>query len=281
MAMNEEQGGFQMLSGMVRSGQDWENDAHHRFAKYTAEDIQKGFLLNFISTILDQISSTGGSPLLDAFNKIFNGRNGIKYGTSINNINYSGSNADGFNYDIQKLSKNIFGAYLLAAISVGTNKINVTHLNNSLNSEGVTTMSADNQEVNIAYNQSASNGDMVYFTSSITLGHELFHGLDLIAWHNNKENIVMSHYRDHEALSPYYKEESAKMFDGNDIRLYMESRAVAYENLIRAGEKGQTNQYRIFYAPFNDATESRKLVFWIAGWQVNVMANQALNFTKQ
>src|SRR5690606_13048827 len=33
IAMNEEQGGFQKLDGFNRSGIDWNNDAHKRFAK--------------------------------------------------------------------------------------------------------------------------------------------------------------------------------------------------------------------------------------------------------
>jgi hypothetical protein len=67
------------------------------------------------------------------------------------------------------------------------------------------------------------------------------------------------------------------MFSGNESRLYFESRAVAYENLVRSGEVGRVNQFRNMYTPFYNTT---KFTLWIVESQINVLGSWPSNFFK-
>ena len=213
-----------------RKGQDWSShDAI--YANSVIEKARNALWVGLINRLFSGGGSGGGSPFLDAFNKIWNGGAGVKDGTSIKNIHYSGLDVTGFNNDIQALSQNFFGAYVLAAISVDGHKFNIT---NGVvdkgkfihSSSGSTELSADKNEIEIAYNRYFTGpADGVDFASHITLGHELFHGLDIITWQHQKANVVMSHNFNSESYNSFYKAESKKLFQGFDARIYLESRA--------------------------------------------------------
>ena len=210
------------------------------------------------------------------FYKIWNSGKGIEFGSSINNINYvgHGSKLSEFNEDIQSLSKNLFGAYLLAAISIGNVQFDIAISQQiSLSSEGVTQFI--DGKVAISYNRLGTHADGVKFKALYTIGHELFHGLDLAHDAFGTNQLVMTHDKLAESLNQKYQAESVKLFRGtpNPNRLYFESRAVSFENLIRSADGDK--DYRKLYLPYDD---SKKMTEWNVIWQINVLKNVVRNF---
>jgi RHS repeat-associated protein len=173
--------------------------------------------------------------------------------------------------DLQHLTTDIFGALLLATTSIMNIEIQIS---NNLSWEemihgkdpGITKVNGTTGS--ISYNSELKNNtfDDAPTTSWLVLGHEIFHVLDLTSYINNFQNPLISHNKDAESLNDYYRAESSKMFNGNEFRLYFESRAVAYENLIRSQNKPELMPYRQFYSPFMNST-----VF--SNWVTQYIAN--------
>jgi hypothetical protein len=120
--------------------------------------------------------------------------------------------------------------------------------------------------------------DGVNFYSHITLGHELFHELDIITKQHGKDNPIMNHNPLSESLNATYRAKSAELFRGNENRLYLESRAVAYENLLRSVDQGNLKSFRNIYAPFSDIP---RFTSWIIEAQLRVFNSTLPNFISQ
>jgi hypothetical protein len=93
--------------------------------------------------------------------------------------------------------------------------------------------------------------DDAFANSRLVLAHELFHGIDVPTF-DVGNNILMSHNKNSTALKTNYKEISGKLFQGNQNRIYHESRAVAYESMIRYNRGGDFLPMRFIYTPFRD-----------------------------
>lgn len=265
--INEEQGGFQGMTGFDRHGQDWSNwDAFNkRFSKDGAEGLENFIKEMFWTSVLKSLSTSGGNdPFFERLRGIWNYGKGTQ-ANSLNSIFYEGTLKDQFNSDISNISKDFFGAYLLAAIEMSGNKIFVksgnTHSTPIQSEEkGGRTSLLDGNSALIYYQPSFTGpADGVTFASYITLGHELFHGLDLLSGKNNYTNKVLNHNYKSESLSPGYLKKSSELFGGNELRLYLESRAVSFENLLRKSATGVLNKERVMYSPFQE----KKFERWV------------------
>jgi hypothetical protein len=220
-----------------------------------------------------------GENLLKEQARIHNGSKGVNNSSTIGNLKYSGNKSHQFESDVKELSKNYFGSLLLAAISIGGKSVNVTSGKAALEMlmgeveepGGHTYLSEGNQVANVYYQPSfVGPADGVSFNSVITLSHELFHAVDLLSAKNKIDNPIVSFGLGHESLNGHYTSISSSLFNGNTIRLFMESRAVAFENLVRWGEWSRGSvpalQIRKNYFPF---TESEKFYKWVLRWQTD------------
>jgi RHS repeat-associated protein len=207
---------------------------------------------------------------------------GVSSYMAIANLNYSGNQREQFDKDVQLLSQDIFGSILLAAISLGNNAVNVTSGQSSLGElqgqieepGGHTSLAPDKLSVNVYYQPSFKGpADGVTFNSHTILAHELFHAVDVLLLAHNKDNPIMAHNNRHESLNAHYQAKSSELFAGNPLRLYMESRAVTYENLLRISQPS-IEESRVNYAPFD---ETEKFASWIQGWLKSISSSYPFN----
>lgn len=163
------------------------------------------------------------------------------------------------------LSKDIFGAYLLAGISIIGLPFEVDD-----NWDALSQMTKGNKEpgstftengiAKITYNSKYSGfADGAYANSALVLAHEMFHGLDLLTYFGNLSNPLMTHNKGGTALNSTYRYESSNLF-GMQERLYLESRAVTYESLIRYSLGGNLLPMRFQYAPFVNKVAFKKMI---------------------
>jgi RHS repeat-associated protein len=210
-------------------------------------------------------------PLWKTAMAYYNGGMGIDNAVAVTNLQYTGSNngRSQFNKDIQSISQNIFGSLLLAAISIGNHTVFATNEAGTLDMiqgkgeepGGHTSLSKDLKSANVYYQPSFTGpADGVIFTSATTLTHELFHAVDQLSIANNYQNPLIPHNMRHETLNQYYQKKSEELFKWN-IRIYLETRAVAYENLFRSDTKNK-QVMRTKYDPI----DGKKFEEWVTYW---------------
>lgn len=284
-AIEINQGGFMggFLGGLNGNRHDWSGADEWEKSVFEgkAQQARSVALATFVRIILNQLWTSGGSgsPFLDAFNKIWNGGKGIAPGTQINNLSYKGLQSANYDSDVASLSKNLFGAYLLAAISTGGHKITVgsgfkVGFTEHSDPAGTSWTTEDGSEGFATYNPSfRGKTDDVDASSHITLGHELFHAYDVLAKKNGFAQIVLPHDSDHESLNSKWRTWSKKYFEDEE-RLYREVRAVTYENLLRAADPALRNTFRTMYSPFVD---QRKFSAWMIGYDASIGYNVLKN----
>lgn len=291
--VNESEGGYQHLTGFDRvkgnhnlGGNSWDYVLGELMDKIGGKGTSNGCGI-FIGIVLGNVSS----EFVRTFNSIFNGGAGVTHHSSVRNLIYKGSDSEKFNKDVHSLSKNIAGAYLLTGIAlISGHQFLVTDGRTITNTfkqgayseiTGNTNLSDDGSNAMVTYNPDITGfkADGVTFNGMIALGHELFHGLDLLTAKHNLPNLIMSHDYNHESLNTTYQAESVSLFGvGNEGRLYFESRAVTFENLIRIMEPNTNNskaEIRKSYAPFSDVV---KFTSWISSHATNMINNFNINF---
>jgi hypothetical protein len=233
------------------------NSESTAFSWFENEDnSEAGMKVFAIRAVFGSIIVPTDKELIDKFIQIWNGGKGIDLSIAKLSRIINVENSEIVKNDLKELSKTTFGALLIASIELGDQNILVTQGNfleqpkfGENYQPGQT--SPANGFVNLKYD-SGYQGELekgVKANGVATLGHELFHAYDIITGRSKTglKNLLIPHSAKSVGFSKAVTEKSAELFGGNRVRIYMEVRAVLFENLIRY-ELGKL-PYRTGYAP--------------------------------